>query len=27
MNIHNKNHGRSITNILQENVPLRLQSC
>ena len=25
--IYNKNHGKAITNILQENVPLCLQSC
>jgi hypothetical protein len=25
MNIHNKNHDRTITNILQEKVPLCLQ--
>ena len=25
--IYNKNHGRAITNILQENVPLCLHNC
>ncbi len=25
--IYNKNHGKAITNILQEDIPLCLQSC